>query len=283
MEETITKESIEENFGINKYTCSEKTKRPSKVKINQETLDKRNATQKKVYITLDNINEIFSNNDKFPVSYDYIFNYIQGKVTKYYNGWSYDRKKDISYDCINYLFSVLKRKLLGLKNDNKNPILFFQLSQFFRYVDLLVFSVTYYARKDELKYVQEQDKFNNDDILRGLQNLDTIDDLDYMERLDIIDDFGEFVDKETLDDSNYLKEDIVDNNSDKIKLCIENNKKLDNQEKRVLLKAYKNCYSDFGMGKFTKKDTEVLNILKLRMDYEPNLLDGLEDILNGKR
>ena len=283
MEETITKEDIEKNFGINKYTCSEKTKRPAKNKISQEVLDKRNSIQKKVYITLENINEIFSNNDKFAVSYNYIFNYIQGKVTKYYNGWSYDKKKDISYDCIGYLYSVLKRKLLGKQQRNETPILFFQLSQFFRYVDLLVFSVTYFTRKDELHYVQEQDKFNNDDILRGSQNLDYIDDLDYMERLDIIDDFGEFVDKEMPDDNNYLKEDIIDNNSDKIKLCIENNKKLDNQEKRVLLKAYKNCYSDFGVGKFTKKDTEILNILKLRMDYEPNLLDGLEDILNGKR
>ena len=246
------------NFGINKYTCSEKTKRPSKVKIDDKTIEERNCKQKKLYITLDNINEIFSNNEKYPVCYDFIFNYIQGKVTKYFNGIDYDRKKELSYDCINYLYSVLKRKLLNsMTEENTNPTLFFYLSQFFRYIDLLVFSMTYFNNMDRKHFVREQENFNNDDLLRGFENFDK---------------FNEFGQLE-----------IPTDNSERIKQCIEQNKKLDSVEKQVLLKIYSKCYSKFGMSKLSKKETQVLNILQLRMEYEPDLLDDLEEILNGKR
>ena len=75
-----TTNSIANNFGVRAYTASEKTKRPQKIKLDEAKLQKRNSNQKRLYITLENIDEIFSNNnDKFPVCYDLIFNTFKYK------------------------------------------------------------------------------------------------------------------------------------------------------------------------------------------------------------
>ena len=50
---------VETSFGIRNYTCSDRTKRPSKSKIDLEKVEKRNTNQRRLYITLDNIDEIF--------------------------------------------------------------------------------------------------------------------------------------------------------------------------------------------------------------------------------
>ena len=255
-------------YGVRTYTCSEKTKRPQKKQMDQVKLEKRNTQQRRLYITLDNIDEIFSNNnDKYPVCYDLIFNTIQGKVTKYYNGRSYDRKKELSFDCINVLYSTLKRKLLRLKDNqgllNPPPVLFFYLSQFFRYIDLVVYSIVHFGSLD-LKYiVQEPENFNTEDVLQD-------------EVLYFNDYLDETIIKENHKDDLILNENYIiseaKDNSNYIKACIENNKLLTDKEKNVLLKIYRNSYSSFGCNLLTKRDNEVLNSIQNRLKENPDLL-----------
>lgn len=191
-------------YGVRSYKCSDKTKRPQKVKIDLEKLEKRNTSQKRLYVTLDNIDELFSNDyeDKWPICYNMIFNLIQGKVTKYFSTRSYDRKKEVSYDCINRLYSALKRKLLQQQKDNKTPCLFFLLSQFWRYVDLVVYSTVFYGTQDYKYLIQEPEEFNTDDVLRE----DNIRELDEQKEIDFNDYFSE----------ELIKKD----NSNDIKLCL---------------------------------------------------------------
>lgn len=247
------------NFGIRAYTTSEKTKRPQKTKLDEAKLQKRNSNQKRLYITLENIDEIFSNNnDKFPVCYDLIFNTIQGKVTKFFNTRNYDRKKELSYDCINYFYSVLKRKLLKKQQEEpkQKPVLFFYLSQFFRYIELVVFSVTVYGTRDQKIMVQQPDEFDTDDVFN----------------------------EETVEYDEYFVENMDDNivdNSESIKMAIENNKFLLDKEKNLLFKIYKSAYSPISNYTLNKKDSELLVALQERMKREPELLKDLEVILNG--
>ena len=266
---------VSTTYGVRSYTCSDKTKRPQKVKVDQDKLEKRNTQQRRLYITLDNIDEIFSqNDDKFPVCYDLIFNTIQGKVTKYFNGRSYDRKKELSYDCMNVLYSSLKRKLLRLKDNqgllNPPPVLFFYLSQFFRYIDLVVYSVNKHGTQDIKYLVQEPENFNTDDILQ--------DQITY---------FNEYIEQQ-IDTENDTPEEMIENNSlevdlsdnsDNIKQCIESNKFLSDKEKNVLLKVYKNSYSAFGCNLLTKRDNEILLSIQNRLKEDPGLLKDLEEIL----
>ena len=81
-------------YGVRKYTCSTKTKREEKIQVDEslseeekqkqiaeilkqreERNEKRNNTQKRLYITLENIDEMFSDNDKYPISYSFLFNF----------------------------------------------------------------------------------------------------------------------------------------------------------------------------------------------------------------
>lgn len=247
---------VETTYGVRSYTCSDKTKRPQKKQVDLKKLEKRNATQKKLYITLDNIDLIFSNNeDEFPVCYNMIFNLIQGKVTKFFNTRNYDRKKELSYDCMNRLYSILKRKLLKLHEEEQHPVLFFYVSQFFRYVELVVFSTFYYGTQDQKYLIQEPEEFNTDDIINGNSYLDPLDELD-----------------------TYLN-----NTSNKVINCISNNKNLSSKEKKLLLKIQKNCYSKFGSSNLTKRETELLESIKLRIESENDLLTDLEELLNAQR
>ena len=261
-------------YGVRKYTCSDKTKRPQKKKVDIEKLEKRNSNQRRLYITLENIDEIFSdNNDKYPICYGLIFNLIQGKVTKYFNTHSYDRKKELSYDCMCVLYSTLKRKLLRLKDQqgllNPPPVLFFYLSQFFRYVDLVVYSIVHFGTQD-LKYiVQEPDNFKTDEVLSD--NLYNQDDL--LSNINILAE-EEYTPISQIDDK-------LTSNADAIKKCLEDNTKLTDKEKMVLLKVYKNAYSDFGSNSLTKRDNDILSSIQQRLQNEPTLLKDLEDILNG--
>ena len=268
---------VETSYGVRKYTCSDKTKRPQKTKIDAAKIEKRNTSQRRLYITLDNIDEIFSeNDDKYPVCYSMIFNLIQGKVTKYFDTHSYDRKKELSYDTMNVLYSTLKRKLLRLKDQqgllNPPPVLFFYLSQFFRYIELVVFSVVHYGTIDTKYLVQEPENFKTDDVALDSFNYETQDDL--LSKDSFI---------ESYDNDIYSKElmDTLTVNSDKIKTCIETNKKITEQERGVLLKIYKNSYSEFGSSSLTKRETEILDSIQKRLKEDPKLLSDLKEILNG--
>lgn len=245
-------------YGVRSYTCSEKTKRPKKTAQDLQELEKRNTNQKRLYITLNNIDEIFSQNEKFPVCHDMIFNIIQGKVTKYFNTRNYDRKKEISYDCLNRLYSTLKRKLLQLKQNqgllNPEPTLFFYLSQFFRYIELVVYSTVHYGTLDQKYLVQEPEDFQTEEVLN-----------DYVEYLTV---------EDNLDDS-------IEDNSERIKSCIESNNTLDPKQKQLLLKLYKNSYSLYGDSPLTKRDNEVLQSIQKRLEEDPTLLSDLKEILNG--
>lgn len=262
-------------YGVRSYTCSEKTKRPQKTKTDLEKIEKRNSNQRKLFITLENIDEIFSANERWPVCHDMIFNLIQGKVTKYFSTRSYDRKKELSYDCMCVLYSTLKRKLLRMKDNqgllNPPPVLFFYLSQFFRYVDLVVYSIVHFGTQD-LKYlVQEPENFKTDEILfDNLYNQDDL--LNSNSFLDISED--EYIPQSQVDDE-------LTSNASNIKKCIEMNASLNDKEKGVLLKIYKNAYSDFGCNSLTKRDTDILNSIKQRLENDPDLLKDLEDILNA--
>ena len=261
-------------YGVRSYTCSDKTKRPVKKKIDSEKLEKRNSSQRRLYITLDNIDEIFSDNEKWPVCHDLIFNLIQGKVTKYFNTRSYDRKKELSYDCMCVLYSTLKRKLLRMKDNeelsNIPPSLFFYLSQFFRYIDLVVYSVVHYGTQDVKYLVQEPENFKTDEVLSEYVNQDDLLNTD------------NFIDQE--DDEFNISDKIEESLEDKsnfIKTSIEHNNNLTDKEKNVLLKIYKNAYSEFGCNTMTKRDNEILQSIQKRLLNEPNLLKDLEVILNA--
>lgn len=267
----------ESSFGIREYTCSEKTKRPQKVKIESEKLEKRNSRQRKLYITLDNIDEIFSNNDdKWPVCYNMIFNLIQGKVTKYFKTRSYDRKKEISYDCINRLYSIFKRKLLSQSKQVSNPCLFFYLSQFWRYVDLLVFSTVFYGTMDYKYFVQEPEEFKTEEVINEEQIQDQY---NYNEDENI----SHTNSSNNECDYYSTSEDIsLEDNSENIKLSIEKNLKLDNKEKLFLLKLYKKAYQPLSNFNLTKKEDQILQNLQNRMKDDPELLKDLEEILNAE-
>lgn len=256
-------------FGIRSYTCSDKTKRPQKGKVDIEKIEKRNSRQRRLYITLDNIDELFSNKyeDKWPVCYDMMFNLIQGKVTKYFSTRSYDRKKEVSYDCMNRLYSILKRKLIKQQEENKNPCLFFYLSQFFRYIDLLVFSTVFYDTQDYKYFIQEPEDFNNDDVLRDDNKESEVREEKQLE----------------FNFDSYSTDEIIKvDNSAEIKLCIENNHKLEPKEKTLLLKLYKRSYLPISNFSLTKKEEELLNIIRHRLDYEPDLLNNLRSILDAE-
>lgn len=248
-------------YGIRSYTVSDKTKRPSKLKQDLEKIEKRNSNQRRLYITLENIDEIFSeNDDKWPICYNMIFNCIQGKVTKYFKTRSYDRKKEISYDCINRLYSILKRKLIKSQQEGETPVLFFYLSQFWRYVDLLVYSTVYYGTMDYKYVIQEQEEFNNEDIITN--NYENIN--------------NEY-DAYSINDDNISKQD----NSDVIKLSIENNNKLQNSERNLLLKLYQKAYQATFNFTLTKKENQLLEELKLKIVEDPQLLSDLKEILDN--
>ena len=273
MEEIITEkieEPIEVNFGIRSYTCSEKTKRPSKVKYDLEKLEKRNSKQKRLYITLDNINEMFSNNeDKYPICYDMIFNFIQGKVTKYFKTKQYDRKKEFSYESIAKLYSILKRKLLKMQSKGvNNPTLFFYLSQFWRYVELTVYSTVHWGTLNDKYFVQEPEDFRSDEIFNNIKNYQDDEENDPFY-------YGHEV--------NIYKEDVeIEDMSLKIKSCIENNKNLSEKEKILLFKVYNDSiFND--ESKLRLRDRKLLNSLKERISKDRDLLKDLEDILNAKR
>lgn len=267
-------------YGIRKYTCSEKTKRPQKNPLDVKKIEKRNSRQKSLYITLENIDEMFSNNERWPICYDLLFNLIQGKVTKYFNTRSYDRKKELSYDCMNVLYSSLKRKLLRLKDNqgllNPEPTLHFYLSQFFRFVELVVYSVYYHGTKDIKYIIQEPENFKTDDVLNNF-NYDSLDNFMLNDKFDTCLENNEFNESE-----NFINiDENLNNNSDKIKKCIEQQSNINNKEKSLLLKLYKNAYSIFGSNNLTKRDLEILDSIKERLNNDPNLLKDLEDILNA--
>lgn len=253
---------VETAYGVRNYTCSNRTRRAQKNQLDSDKIEKRNARQRKLYITLDNIDEIFSANERWPICYDLIFNTIQGKVTKYFNVRNYDRKKEVSYDCINKLYSILKRKLLTMKQNqgllNPEPVLFFYLSQFFRYLDLIVYSTVFHGTQDQKYQIQEPDAFKTDDVLVESNSEDIYDIKKYIGEVDIEQD-----------------------NSESIKNCIEQHEDLTNSEKNVLLKIYKGAYSKFGQFSLTKKDNEILESIHKRIADQPDLLKDLEDILNG--
>lgn len=255
-------------YGIRQYTCSEKTKRSQKIKVDEnlseeekqkqiaeilkqraEQNEKRNNTQKRLYITLENINEMFSDNDKYPISYAFLFNLIQGKVTKYFKTTYYERKKELSYTCIVKLYSTLKRKLLKLKEQQEKPVLFFYLSQFFYYIDFLVFTTVHYGTIDLKFEVQE------------LEDLPLIQEL-----------VGQ--------NDNYNIDNTIEqyNKRDKIKKCIDNNNNLSTKEKALLHKIYKT--STFMGGNLNSRDKRDLKLLQEKLQLQPGILQDLEDICN---
>ena len=155
---------------------------------------------------------------------------------------------------------------------NPPPVLFFYLSQFFRYIDLVVYSVVHFGAMD-LKYmIQEPENFNTDDVLQD-QNI-YFDDLLSNQLL------NESL-EENMIEAESLETELQDN-SEHIKYCIENNKFLNEKEKNVLLKIYKNSYSAFGCNLLTKRDNDVLISIQKRLQQEPNLLKDLEEILYAK-
>lgn len=259
-------------YGVRQYTCSEKTKRQQKISVDEnlseeekqkqieqilkqraEQNEKRNNVQKRLYITLENIDEMFSNNDKYPISYNFLFNLIQGKVTKYFKTTFYERKKELSYTCITRLYSTLKRKLLKLKDQqgllNPEPVLFFYLSQFFRYVDFLVYSVVVHGTVDLKFEVQE------------------------LEDLPLI---QELVIKE---DDQDIEEIINDQDKrERVKKCIDENTNLSPKEKALIHKIYRT--STFMGGNLTNKDKEDLKLLQEKLQLQPGLLQDLEDVCN---
>lgn len=254
---------VETFYGVRSYTISDKTKRPSKSKQDLEKIEKRNGNQSRLYISLENIDEIFSANEKWPVCHDMIFNCIQGKVTKYFNVRSYDRKKEVSYDCINRLYSILKRKLIKLQQDGKRPILFFYLSQFWRYIDLLVYGTVYYDTMDYKYNVQEPENFKTDEVITEEQELQQ-----YSQN-----EFDEY-------EINQDNLDLIDN-SEIIKLSIENNIKLQNSERNLLLKIYKKAYQPIANFTLTKKETQILEDLRTKALEDPKLLQDLKEILDN--
>ena len=257
---------VETFYGVRSYTISDKTKRPSKSKQDLEKIEKRNGNQSRLYISLNNIDEIFSANEKWPVCHDMIFNCIQGKVTKYFNVRSYDRKKEVSYDCINRLYSILKRKLIRLKNEGKRPILFFYLSQFWRYIDLLVYGTVYYDTMDYKYNVQEPEDFRTDEVLTEEQEIQQYHQNEYEE-------FNDYK-------KNQDNLDSVDN-SEIIKLSIENNTKLLNPERNLLLKLYKKAYQPISSFTLTKKEIQILDELRVKAIEDPQLLKDLKEILDN--
>lgn len=289
--------TIETNYGIRIYRTSERTKRPSKARIDVEKIQKRNDHQRKIYINLENIDEIFSENETWPISYPLLFNLIQGKVTKFFTTRNYDRKKEVSYDCINRLYSILKRKLLKMQEQEpeKKAGLLFYSSQFFRYVELVVYSTVYHGTQDQKYTIQEPENFVTENVL---QNQD-FNYYQYEEESEIFSNRknGKVMDKSIEDDSikeydedleKYLEnpentvEGFIADNSEKIKQCIENNPRLDNKEKAALFRLYRSCYSKYGLSALTKRDQDIIRILSLRSDYEPELLKDLKEILNGE-
>lgn len=281
-------------FGVRGYTLSEKTKRPPKSKQDIVKIEKRNTNQKRLYITLDNIDEMFSSQDKYPICYEFIFNLIQGKVTKYFSTRSYDKKKELSMDSINRLYSVLKRKLLRIQEETgKPPVLFFYLSQFYRYIELVVYSTVFYGTQDLKFIVQEPEDFNTDDVLQNEQKDLFPYELDDSFSSDLLctgfsnklnDDVIQDIElSNTIADREMTIEDELEEyrNSNNIKHCIELNQKLDAREKRVLLKIYKNVYSIYGHNSLTKRDQEILDSIQKRIKDDPELLNDLKEILNA--
>lgn len=290
---------IETFYGIRSYTTSEKTKRPVKSEVDTKKLEKRNSRQKSLYITLDNIDEMFSPNERWPICYDLLFNLIQGKVTKFFTTRNYDRKKEVSYDCLNRLYSILKRKLLKLASEGQeHPSLRFYLSQFFRYIELVVYSTVYYETQDQKYTVQEPENFVTENVLHNQENgyYQFEEESEFFSNKKYQDDTTSEIIKANIEEDNYDEElekylenpentieGFIADNSEKIKLCIENNPKLDNKEKSALFRLYKSCYSKYGLSALTKRDQDIIRILSLRSEYEPDLLKDLKELLDGTR
>lgn len=262
---------VKTSYGVRNYTTSEKTKRSQKIKVDEslspeekekqiqeiiqkqtQEINKRNDVQKRLYITLENIDEMFSENDKYPISYSFLFNLIQGKVTKFYKTTYYERKKELSYAAIAKLYSVLKRKLLNLNDKrgllNPKPVLFFYLSQFFRYIDLVVYSTVAFGTID-LKFE-----------LQELEDLPLIEELIMGDNSDV----DAIIEKK--------------NKKEQIQQCIDKNPNLTPKEKSLIYKIYKTA--SIGGGKLSNRDLEDLKLLQEKLQLQPGLLQDLEDICN---
>ena len=141
-------------LGKRDYTISDKCRRPSKASASPDAIRERNRTQKRIYVNLGNIAELFSDNDSLPLNYGSIRSHIFSKMFKFLPTASLSRKNEATDDCMTILYSTLYRKLRGMKGNvtlfhtPEEPELFFYHSQFIRYIELLVYSYCFYNTRD---------------------------------------------------------------------------------------------------------------------------------------
>lgn len=151
---------------------------------NITNLEERNKNQKKVYISLDNVDELFDINkhDKNALCYDKIFNLCQKYITMYMKFTSnFELKKELAYSAICKLYIHFKKTLLKMQNTNpdKKPELVFYLSQFYYYVHLTARNEIYMYNK-KLKNSPQFIEFRNDvDYSQPIENyINSLEDID---------------------------------------------------------------------------------------------------------
>ena len=130
--------------------------------------------------------------------------------------------------------------------------MFFYLSRFFRYVDLVAYSTVYYGTEDQKYTVQE------------LEDLPLFDEL-----------------VASSGDKDYEEETTANDKRARIKKYIENNTFLTPKEKNLIFKIYRS--GSFMGGALTNKDKTELSLLQEKLQLNPGLLQGLEDICNEER
>lgn len=157
-------------LGKRNYTITDKCKRPQKNKVDLKVIQDRNRIQKKIFINLSNIQEIFSENMELPLNYHIIRSHIFAKTFKFLPTVTMSRRNEVTEDCIIILYSTLYRKLLGKKetktlfSKSEEPEIFFYYSQFLRYIELMVYSYCFYHTRDLNVFVEMPEDVNIFDI-----------------------------------------------------------------------------------------------------------------------
>lgn len=107
----------------------------------EQELIERNKVQKKIYITPDNIDILFGENDTEPLSYYFILNLLRQKITMFFGKTQdFNQKEELAYNCLAKIYSSFRKKLAALEEQKKTDPnvkveLFFYISQFYCYLE----------------------------------------------------------------------------------------------------------------------------------------------------
>lgn len=165
----------------------------------------RNKVQKKIRVNEETINIIFGNGDETllnsDICYYKILNLCRKGITKYFKTRDFAQKEELAYICVMRLYRYFKKMLQKLKEEGKEPELFFYMSRFFQYIDITarnVVGVYWRKEKNRSKFMEFKEGVNYSQPLK-----------DILGRYDI--DFSNIKEKSELAKEEQYKQEDIEN------------------------------------------------------------------------